>query len=292
MSNDKALTIRYPATANLMIDSADRPNPSVSYANNFTINKNQALVNGFFSRIGVTEVVFDWFQPNLGSVQASGRTLSWDLSGAGATTGTNISNVVAPIGFYTAADLIDFMVAQLNAVSTSFTPNVTWTASSANGIVRVTPNIAIWAEWSGVLSDLLNINTGGFYVLYSPTSPLFIGAGVDLRPLRYIDIVSEQLTVGQNVKDGSTNQTDRQALVRWYFSYDNPPELDAYGLPILMGYTAFSLRRIYNPPKQIKYDIYPSLGNLSFQLYDNLGKLVALSATSTNFLLTLQLSES
>ena len=58
-----------------------------------------------------------------------------------------------------------------------------------------------------------------------------------------------------------------------------------------MGYKPFCLRRIFNPPKQIKWDQnLPVAGVMDFALYDNNGKLAATTDT-TNFLMTLQVSE-
>jgi hypothetical protein len=105
--------------------------------------------------------------------------------------------------------------------------------------------------------------------------------------------VSEDLTYAQDLKDSSTQIINRDVIVRWYFSDDTPEQLDAYGFPILMGYTQFSRRRLYNPPKQIKWDRDLPLGNLRFTLYDQDGNLpfTRVPSDSTNWLMTLQLSE-
>lgn len=291
LPTEKGVPIRQPSTANLMIDSADRPSPTLSYANDFQISKSYSIQNGFFTRIGATEVVLEWNQPNLSSVQSADRSFTWDLSGDGATTGTNAGSAVAPIGFWTAAALIDWVAGKLNDLSGSFTPNITWTVSAANGLVQLIPSSAIWVNFTGPIATLLNYNTSIIYNLVTPTDPIRLGIGIDLRPCRYIDFISEQLTYCQNVKDSATNIYNRNVLARWYFAWDDPPQLDKYGLPILMGYTAFTARRIFNPPKQIKWDPIQPVGNLAFQLYDNNGDLLNLTTFSTNWLMTLQLSE-
>jgi len=61
---EKAVTIRYPATANLMIDSSDRNTTRNPSAWDFQITKNQSIQNGFFTRVGTTEVVLEWCEPN------------------------------------------------------------------------------------------------------------------------------------------------------------------------------------------------------------------------------------
>ena len=92
------------------------------------------------------------------------------------------------------------------------------------------------------------------------------------------------------MKDASTAKIVRDVLVRWYFAFDQPPTLDKYGFPILMGYTAFCLRRTYSPPKQIRWESNMPLGNLAFQLYDPSGNLVEMDAASS-WGMTLQVSE-
>jgi hypothetical protein len=65
-----------------------------------------------------------------------------------------------------------------------------------------------------------------------------------------------------------------------------------------MGYTPFVLRRLFNNPKQIRWNKDQQIGQLSFQLYDNFGALFVpdtstfLTEFNTNYLITLQVSES
>jgi hypothetical protein len=117
----------------------------------------------------------------------------------------------------------------------------------------------------------------------------------DLRPTRFIDFVCSQLTYPQQLKDATTQQQTRDVLCRFYFAEDSPENYDEYGFPILMGYTRFVRRRIFNPPKYIKWDNNLPVGNLSFQVYGDDGNLLdgtEVNKERNNWLMTLQLQES
>ena len=296
---EKGTPIRMPSTANLMLDSADRNTSVYSRANSFTIAKPESLLNGFFTRIGTTEVVLEYSTPNISSTLGN-NTLVIDLSGAGATTGAGTATRTISAGFYTAEQLIDWMTKKLFDLSGAFTPNITWTVAATTGAEGVgsgavlTPSSPIYARFSGPIADNLGITTSS-YILYGPNpatqQQLFItNIGVDLRPFRYLDFVSPQLTYNQDLKDSATNKVTRDVLCRWYMAYDNPPALDAYGFPILMGYTPFVLRRIFSPPKQIRWDNIQPLGQLSFEVFTDQNVLAPFNVY-TNWLMTLQVSE-
>jgi hypothetical protein len=74
-------------------------------------------------------------------------------------------------------------------------------------------------------------------------------------------------------------------------AWDVEPQYDAYGFPILMGYKKFVVRRLFNPPKQIRWTNNQPLGNIAFQVYDDTGSLLTASAEENNWLMTLQFSE-
>lgn len=293
VANERTSTIRYPSIANLMIDSADRTESNFPLCNDFQITKNNSLLNGFFTRVGATEVVFEWNTPNVSAVNG-GNSVTYS------TTGTlpffEITEV--PIGSYTVADLLNLLVNLLNTEAYFIATGLTWSVSVAPGggaILEVTGGVD--GNTVTLISPLIGRLTGGSNTLTAefaaglPTRYfLFTPNKADLRPARYVDIVCNQLTNNQSVKDASTAPNVRDVLVRWYFDFDNQNPSDEYGFPILMGYNTFCLRRLYNPPKQIQWQTNIPIGNLSFQLYGDSGLLQTVN-TTTQFLLTLQVSE-
>jgi hypothetical protein len=276
---ERGTLIRVPAVANLMIDSADRDTTLYPNPFSFQINKRQSYVTGFFSRIGATEVVLEWCYDN---INQENNIFNLDVSGIA------LSSTLVPEGIYTVEQLLDALKASFEAQH----PNYTLTIDSADGQVVLTPAgpdgpgpVVLPPSEIATLLDLsvINLNQSG------TEQGLVVGCP-DLRPFRYVDIVSENLTSVQDVRDATTQTQDRNVLVRWYFSFDDPPQLDGLGFPILMGYTRFCLRRIYNPPKQIKWEQNLPISNLGFAVYAPNGTIVP-GNEDDNFLITLQLSE-
>lgn len=276
-----AVTIRQPATANLMVDSADR---SEGTWGNFQITRQQSILNGFFNRIGVTELVLEWGEPNIGDN---------DQEFTITVGGTEVNAAIVPGEFYTVEKAIDYIkeavtaalaaeAAPLNTYTYEYNsqfPQGFWVSDGGAPAAPVPHTISVTplVEKLGILSAAANQN---YHALVNP----------DLRLYRYIDIVSQQLTYNQDLKDAATTEIVRDILARWYFAYDNQTNLDAYGFPILMGYEPFVLRRIFSPPKQIRWDNIQPVGNLTFQVYDDAQQQI-LTDDLNNFLMTLQVSE-
>ena len=293
--SEKAMPIRMPSTANLMIDSQDRIRPTFVDAGNFRITKKQAILNGFFTRIATTEVVVEWQIPNITSVYGN-EEFEVDVSGTSYFA-------TLPDGFYTVAQALDTIVALLNIDQNTYTFSVVNTGPFPVIKCVVTVGGAdqdytiLEKPLAGQLGFEFDVS-GNFFV------PGRDGA-VDLRWWRYIDFVSPDLTYTQDVKDAATNDDEKNVLCRFYLTYDSPPQNDKYGFPILFGYQAAPLRRIYSPPKQIKWEPNLPVGNLSFQVYGNGGGSYANatndyvllvppeipSSTRWNWLMTLQVSE-
>jgi hypothetical protein len=282
---ERGTLIRVPATANLMVDSADRDTVRFTNPFDFTINKSQPYVTGFFSRIGATEVVMEWGVPNVSAALGNNTFGIVDTSG-------NTTTITVPDGFYTVAEVLEIIASTLN-ISVPAAFGYVFDAFLGNttaGPVRfgnTAANLRQFSIRAGTLASQLSLNTTNGTV---GPSRLFTVSNPDLRPYRYVDIVCEQLTSVQDARDATTQQQDRTVLVRWYFSWDQQPELDALLLPILMGYTRFCARRLYNPPKQIKWEQNLPISNLTFTIYDESGNIVVADNTS-NLLMTLQLSE-
>ena len=285
----KGTTIRFPATANLMIDSADRDETRFPLANAFQITKNNSILNGFFTRIGTTEVVFEYNYPNVSDGSYYGSNLSVQYTDDSEQWGP-----LAPAnGFYTVAQLINWLVDALNTSGGS----TTWTAvvnpSGAAGALFTATGTSTQTILAGTLIDLL-FGSNNTPIVLDPSgtsnNKVETLSSIDLRPYRYIDFISPELTYPQDLKDASTAPLVRDVLCRWYFDWDTPTAIDSYGFPILMGYTPFYARRLFNPPKQIKWDSNLPIGNISFQLYGNDGNIAVLDSNS-NWLMTCQVSE-
>lgn len=287
--SERATPIRVPSTANLMVDSADR-NQSELSAWDFQISKSNSIMNGFFTRIGTTEVVLEWCENNIRA----------DLSNNWAkinVSGTDYL-VTIPDGAYTTERCLQYLGSAFNDISGSTGKGCTAGSllfGGFSGLLFTPTTPKIFMLESPLINNLdmkvftnsVPGNAGGLDI----SGSFFFPSCPDLRLYRYIDIVSPQLTYNQDLKDNSTAPIVRDVLVRWYFDDDVPEQLDGFGFPILMGYTRFCRRRIYNPPKQIKWDSRQPLGNIAFQVYDDNGNLLPVSDSKTNWLMTLQMSE-
>jgi hypothetical protein len=286
---EKATLIKVPATANLMIDSADRDD-RFSSCWDFQIYRKQPLINGFFSRIGATEVVLEWCENNI-RTDLSNNWVSTDISGVQHT-------ITIPDGKYTVATALKYIASAFNDISGTTGKGATAGSLAEGGFAGIlfTPTPPQVLILPGPLVEALDFKTfsnsfpGNLAPLTTP-GYFFVPDCPDLRPYRYLDFVCEEITGVQDVADATTQDYDRNVLVRWYFDEDSPEQIDEYGFPILMGYNRFCRRRIYNPPKQIKWEQNLQVGNLRFNVYDEDGVLLPASDVKTNWLQTLQLSE-
>lgn len=298
-----SVTIRQPATANLMIDSKDRDNLRDPSPYQFQITKRDSILNGFFNRIATTEVILEWAQDNVVLLgPQSNNFIFMDISGVGGNVfaNANYQLQITP-GSYNVAEVLAQIVYELNQDTATTGATFTLVTALANpeGFTKIDCSGAVFNMYPanpvliGRLSQQLDFQDAfdlpGQELLSSTTL-----GHPDLRPLRYIDYVSSDLTYAQNLKDSSTAATQKDVLCRWYFADDSPEQLDSCGFPILMGYKNFVRRRIFNPAKQIRWDNNLPVGNLRFELFDDQGRpLQSLYPTDTvtQWLMTLQVSE-
>jgi hypothetical protein len=272
--SEKGAPIRFPSTANLYIDSADR---SSGTAADFLINKPSNILTGFFTRMAVNEVVMDWSIPNV-LASYGNNTFIVTITGTGAGTYT----ATLDDGFYTIEEALDEIVAQFNTAlgTTRFSIVV-----STNGGVFLTIASGTFSITPTTLSTQLDLSqditlTANKQVL----DPRILNT-------KYIDIISQNLTYNQDLKDASTAQNVRDVVFRWFLAWDNEATYDAYGFPILQGYKPFLQRRSIAFPKQIKWSNQQPIGQLAFQLYDSRGNLFNTNVGRLDFNLCLLVSE-
>lgn len=277
---EKGQTIRYPSTAQLCIDSADRDNLATTGPFDFNITRTYNLLNGYFTRLSATEVMVDWAEPNV----QTGVNNTFQV-----TISSTAYNVTVPQGFYTVKEILDALVVLLNAAGTGRTFSIV----NTNGQVSLNVDSGTYSIGVGQLAEQLF----AFSVITSSTLSKRI-TEPDMRIYRYFDITSSQLTYAQDVKDSATNRTVVDTLCRIYLAYDESPSYDAYNFPILLGYKATSFRRAFPFPKQIKWSNNLPVGNLSFQVFGNITRdgittnaIIPFISFNTNWCLTLQVSE-
>lgn len=253
---DKGVTIRNPSTANLTIDSNDKSNGSNA---DFTISRNNSILNGFFSRIAVEEVVLNWGVGNV--ITGINDQITFNVNNYPTPGETTSTTITINTSFYTVAEVLNLIVTRLNAFYTS--PALAFTVGTGNGITFLGNSSNTFTIDVGVLSTQLfsAANLGVATLNKNVINPVVLA-------YTYLDFVSNDMTYNQSLKDSTTNPIVRDILYRWYFSWDNvPTALDTYGFPILQGYAPFVCRRALPFPKQIRWERNQPIGNLTFQVY-------------------------
>ena len=292
---ERATSIRMPSTAILAIDSADRNTTNYPNPYNFTIQQKQSILNGFFTRVGATEVALNWNQPNISSA-LNNDAVNFVANGV-------TKKIYVPDGFYTAYELLQVLA--LDASGSYGGTNVNFTVGTKQvpngGEVYFTESPADWfIESNDVNFSITAVSGNSLFnnlnIIFNDDTPSVLGGTPDLRYTRYVDFVSPSLTYCQKLKDGNSSSATRDVLCRFYFANDTP-QFDAGGLLQYVGYTPFNIWRQFNPPKQIKFDPNLPIGQLQFQVYDSNGNLIpnlTLASNgykSTDWQMTLQVSE-
>lgn len=292
-----AQTIRMPSSAILAIDSEDRYrdyndallNPSTPYS--FSISKSENLMAGFFTRLGVTEVVFPWAIPNINS-KTNQLTYTYTLGVAAPLTRT----VTLPIGFYKPSELaarIQLDISGITGVNPTFTYGGGGASAIGNNVAlpffqynmgpgntisfsRVQVNTATYPYGanSKQLFDLL-----GFGIANTVPQQLGAGSLTYCQAVKYIDLVCNQLTYNQTVKDSMSQPVVRDTLCRIYIvdsvgtNQSTVSPADPAFCPI--GCAPTTLYRNFTTPKLIQWIPNQNIpGYLRFEVYDDGGEIL------------------
>lgn len=277
---EKGMTIRQASTANFQINSLDR---SSGTSSDFQIVRPESLLNGFFTRLGAVEVVLNWSVPNV-SVDASNNLFKFIFNGTPYTA-------VVPTGSYQFVDLVS-AVAKAMGIATGNGEGYFATISGLNyapsaGITGLQPYTYIYKVNAGAapspdtltfVSTTLSAQMGAKNVLMAGTQQYLaiVFKNPVVLPVKYLDFVCSQLTYAQDLKDATTGIRNRDVLYRWNLAWDDTGNIsDTAGYTIYQGYNTFISRRYLAFPKQIRWDNTLPVGNLTFQVYTDTGKLVS-----------------
>jgi hypothetical protein len=324
---EECITQRPTSTALFCVSAADR-NATVEQTRNntgspyrFTITKNESLLNGFFTRLSLTEIRFPWTLPNLSKatftdkigIRCGSDTSVIDLLSTfpEPITGSTINleglfvsppelakiimdkwNSTYPANPIV-MDIDDEMSFRLYSAATS-APNPV--AAAATKLVAVYPLTPATAVLGGTLPantyqlfDMMNwvtadtVGAAGFTVS---------GTGENLLWTDYVDIVANNLTYNQALKDSSSAVVTRDIIYRIYLTdgqsafnfpsfYPLYNSTDANGAPLQyvgalsQGSRPFLIYRQFQSPKEIRWNKNQPIGQCTFEVYDDKGRCLA-----------------
>ena len=316
----EVVTSRPASTSLLTIDSEDRfqdyvqeraDTTQLNYnfsPYNFTINKSESMMNGFITRVGVSEVVFPW---NVGNVNSNSDTMIVNAySGSSPTfTLTGTYTITITHGFYTPVELATAVASAVqgaNATLSNFTIQYGLN-NSANFYYQLTPTggkstaisfapVTTQPASTKQLFDLLGFDNRQFL----PANGVY-GQITLCQYTRYIDIVSPQLTYNQPLKDTSSQPIVRDSLCRVYLdqitgAFNTNVSLPSSASFVPTGCRPFVIYHNYTLPKMINWlPNQPIPGQLTFQVYDDSGALLQYTqqdfGNSTNWSMSLLVTE-
>jgi len=312
--------IRQPAVSLFTVDTADRMRfdatgvrTDTTPVNSVYINKQQNLMNGYITRIALTEINIPWNIPNVN-----------DRNNFFCFTLYSTFNVVKCArltnGFYTPDELATALETAMNAevatvpgANAEYDFTVTYNEDNANFTISndLVPN-SYWSiepTQGGQEDDLTTMM--GFGAIPATVSDEYLsitGGYASMLYTPYFDIVSKQLTKKQNINDNSTSiVTGTSLLARIYITSDGivtrptGPDQDK-----ILGCRPFTIHKEFQNPKQIYWDTKEFISIVDLQLVDYKGQIlyespitatgddnefVTLGTGGDNWQLTLQITE-
>jgi len=286
---DRAVTVRPASTAIFGVDSSDRY-PSLqarsvgtSSPYSFNIQKNESLLNGFFTRIGLTEFVFPYYIPN---INVKTDTIQFNDNGAGLAP-----LLMFPIlNFYNPYQMADQMETALQTATGNALLTVTYSNDgrfvfASNNTDTLAFDRGSYASPGAKLNefqlfDLLNMGPNN-----KVPNVIQVTGVTRCRYTEYVDIVCSQLTYNQDLKDGSSDPVVRDSIARIYIELENNQLIpvwntttNAISTPYnyqIPGTYPFTIYRQFESPKMIKWNRTQPLGNLKFEVYDDKGNILS-----------------
>jgi hypothetical protein len=299
-----------PPNVHLVINSRDsvdnstplRPAPyqSTQYA-----ARDQNLVQGQLEKISLNEVNFPYDLPNV-----MGGYNTFSLFSLGYPVANNTFPITIAPGFYDGTELATAINAEIVSIMTGLVPptdqpSVSYDTAS-NLFTFTAPAAPVDPQAGDVLlnspfvysndanyvygKDLLSMmgfkryqgfQLGGRFTTARPLT----GSSAPLTFTQYIDICSPELCQYQELKTGnSTNFQRRTDIICRLYVANNISVNDA-------GYRPFIINRQYTNERMMRWTADGSIGNMSIQLYDDIGQPLKYEWRPRDFQITFNVYE-
>lgn len=214
---------RPAATSLFCIDSDDRyqnygqrrSNPSYPFS--FSINKNEALLNGFFNRMALSEFRLNWTLPNISSAWGNNQIVI--NTGASAGGPFTANTITIPDGFYGAEELAVALQGAIRQAPINLTEMIVTVSDAADDTFRFNNLLGTQFFYFSPVTATASIRQL-FDMINLPTTTTGVKSmlsGIpNLRPMDYFDIVCNQLTYNQDLKDSTSAPIVRDMVSRIY----------------------------------------------------------------------------
>jgi hypothetical protein len=276
---------------------------SLPFSNDFSISPPRALINGYISKMIVSQIQLQYNVPTIQANNNDSLFVKIELAPGAGVYGLAILEF--PYGFFTPYELAILLEIQLNARvgdgfftvtynqgdpltegSPDYIPYppgyfsyVGFKIESNNNRLIYIPNTIELAAIASGSQTLINIhlkaarlfgfnvlNSHGNYTQRSWTIPQFL-------PTPYIDIYSDALTNYQKLKDGDSSTSSRKGLIsRLYLA--NANSIQSTTASGALGTAPFVACYDFNTPKVIGWSPDTAVNSLDFQLRDCYGELL------------------
>jgi hypothetical protein len=315
--------IRQPAVCLMTVDTADRliynqgtsttglatggfSEANAGNTNSVYINKQQTLINGYITRIALTDFNMNWNIPNVNEYNNS-FTVNLYPGTPGADLTITVS--VGANDYYTMTELATALTTALNTAvaATPLAASYTFlvqankeyrfftiinTVGTAGSKARfaIVPRFGNRTErLSSQVDDLCQMMGFG-NLRFTIDAEAFTSSYASMIYTPYIDVVSKQLTKKQNINDNCTSQISGQNLLaRIYLNPDGivPNQSSAASgttadaqEAFILGCRPFTINREFQVPKQIYWDTKEFINVIDLELQDYLGRTLFMDTSA------------
>lgn len=286
----KTFVSRTEATQVLVLDSRNRnfnsqtrsSNNSVNIQpwNNFRLQRPQALMQSYATRVAVTEVRFPWYIPNISAL----NNILYITNGAGDSV-----KITLPPGYYTPAQIVTAVNQQIAASTLSGIATLSYDDNTSTytftqgpdpwGLFFTDPDVSNSINHPLYESSANLCKTLGFTFFQSNGSNIgeggyfsFTGNSTESLYTHYVDIVSEKLNYYSDQKDGSSDPATSQALLCRLYLADEISMAQNEG----SFFQPFLIHRQFKTPKTVMWNKDAVVDWLDIAVYDEYGQLIPL----------------
>jgi hypothetical protein len=287
---------RNPASQYLLLDSKDRIQSSTPNAvnlqpwNDFKLQRPQSLMETFATRIGVSEIRFPWFIPNITSNNNTIVYVGYKIG----STELVAYDIVVPVGFYNPNDLVTYLNNEIVALNLQYPITISYNQinsqyvfnpSATSAQLETAPYITISfnenipydpvTEFQYYNNPSLALTMGIPYdslLSQTPVSEPYNSEPTETLYTQYVDIISNKYNQYTTNLDGNSFSSGSNRLLCRLYLADEVSVGNNYA----ELYQPFLIHRQFKNPKMVMWNKDSVIDWLDISVVDQYNRLVPL----------------